>query len=73
MNGVTFDELRPYRDPVEIFDSMGKLLGVYFPAEAQHLGEVYQRVISQIDWAEIERRKQAKDQAKRGSRKFLAS
>jgi hypothetical protein len=46
-------------EPVEVYDAAGKLLGLFVPANLERGKELQARAAAQIDWAEIERRKQS--------------
>ena len=65
MLSVTTDDVRLLKDlaffiePVEVYDPQGKLLGLFVPANLERGKELKARAAAQIDWAEIERRRQS--------------
>jgi hypothetical protein len=48
-----------YHEPVEIYDTAGKLLGLFVPANQAWVKEHYARLAQTIDRAELERRAQS--------------
>src|SRR5262249_32852165 len=48
-------------EPVEVYDTAGKLLGRFVPANLERCKELQERALSQIDWAKIERRRLANE------------
>jgi hypothetical protein len=49
-------DLRMFIDPMEIYDTEGKLLGLFVPANLERAKEHYARHAATIDRAEMERR-----------------
>lgn len=58
---ILLKDLRGFVEPVEVYEPSGKLLGLFVPANLERGKEIQARVEAQIDWAEIERRKQANE------------
>ena len=46
-------------EPVEVYDTDGKFLGLFVPANLERGKELYAQAAAQIDWAEIEGRRQS--------------
>ncbi len=55
-------EVARFIEPIEVYDSAGKLLGLFVPGNLERCKERYARGIAQIDWAEIKRRKESKEE-----------
>jgi len=51
--------LRGFVEPVEVYDTTGKLLGVFVPANLERAKQLHAQVMAKIDRAEIERRLQS--------------
>jgi hypothetical protein len=49
-------------EPVEVYDTNSKLLGLFVPANLERAKEMAAQAAARIDWAEIERRRQNSDQ-----------
>jgi hypothetical protein len=60
-DGWSITDLANVLDTVEIRDAKGKLLGVFVPANLERAEQIRVEAVSQIDWAEIERRKQSNE------------
>jgi hypothetical protein len=58
---VLLKDVSLYVEPVEVYDSAGKLLGLFVPANLERGKEMYARAEARIDWAEIERRKKSNE------------
>jgi len=54
-------DMRMFIEPVEVYDTAGKLLGLFVPANLERGKQLYAQAAARIDWAEIERRKQSKE------------
>ncbi len=50
--------LELFLEPVEVYDGNGKLVGLFVPANLERCKEKRERALAQIDWAEVERRRQ---------------
>src|SRR5216683_2575749 len=48
-------EVGQFVQPVEIYDGVGRLLGLFVPANLERGKEIQKRALAQIDWADIER------------------
>lgn len=55
------EELRFFVEPVEVYDTKGKLLGLFVPANLERGKQLYAQAAARIDRAEIERRIQSKE------------
>ncbi|MCI0459775.1 MAG: hypothetical protein L0Z62_22725 [Gemmataceae bacterium] len=54
-------DMRLFLEPVEVYDTSGKLLGLFVPANLERAKERQAKALAQIDWAEIKRRKQSEE------------
>jgi hypothetical protein len=54
-------DLGLFIEPVEIYDTAGKLLGLFVPANLERAKQHYARHFEKTDWAEIERRSRSKE------------
>src|SRR5438876_172468 len=61
-DSALLQDIRLFVEPVEIYDTKGKLLGLFVPANLERGKQLYARALSQVDWVEMERRKQSKEQ-----------
>jgi hypothetical protein len=69
MGALTADDTTLLRDvslfiePVEVYDTAGKLLGLFVPANLERGKRLYDEAVARIDWAEIERRRTSDEEA----------
>jgi hypothetical protein len=54
-------EVGMFVEPVEVYDTNGKLLGLFVPGNLERAKEMAAQAATRIDWAEIERRCQNSD------------
>jgi hypothetical protein len=62
MDSIRADDTRLLKDvaycvePVEIYDTRGKILGLFVPANLERIKEKYAQLQAMIDWEEVARR-----------------
>ena len=54
-------DVRLFLEPIEVYDSSGRLLGLFVPANLERAKERQKKALAMIDRAEIERRKQSEE------------
>ncbi len=50
-------DLRVFREPVEVLETNGEVVGLFVPTNLDRLSQRDDPKVAHIDWAEIERRK----------------
>jgi hypothetical protein len=56
-------DLELFIEPVEVYDTTGKLLGLFVPGNLERCKELQARADAKTDWARIEQRRQLKGPA----------
>ena len=57
-DGWLLQDLANFVEPVQVTDSDGRVLGLFMPANPEQGKELNEKLDSETDWAEIERRAQ---------------
>src|SRR5437899_2344775 len=71
-DGWLLQDLANFVEPVQVTDSDGKVLGLFMPANPEQGKELNEKLDSETDWAEIERRAQCTE-AGRTTEEVLAN